>query len=74
MDVEIFYCPTCSGYYKRAAGLAAELSELPGVSATATPGARSQFDVVVDDAVVFSKQIKGRFPEEGEIMRLLPRA
>ena len=52
----------------------AELSELPGVSATATPGARSQFDVVVDDAVVFSKQIKGRFPEEGEIVRLLPRA
>jgi hypothetical protein len=27
--------------------------------------------VIVDDAVVFSKQVKGRFPEDGEIVRLL---
>ena len=47
---------------------------MPGVSATATPGARSQFDVVVDGTVVFSKQVKGRFPEEGEIVRLLHQA
>jgi hypothetical protein len=30
--------------------------------------------VVVDDAVVFSKQVKGRFPDEGEIARLLAQA
>jgi hypothetical protein len=30
--------------------------------------------VVVDDAVVFSKHVKGRFPEEGEITRLLAQA
>jgi predicted Rdx family selenoprotein len=47
---------------------------MPGVSATATPGARSQFDVVVDGTVVFSKQVKGRFPEEGEVARLLAQA
>jgi hypothetical protein len=27
--------------------------------------------VVVDGAVVFSKQVKGRFPEDEEIARLL---
>jgi len=40
-------------------------------SATATPGGHSQFDVVVDGTVIFSKHDKGRFPEDGEILRLL---
>jgi predicted Rdx family selenoprotein len=40
-------------------------------SATATPGGHSQFDVVVDGALIFSKQDKGRFPEDGEILALL---
>jgi predicted Rdx family selenoprotein len=35
------------------------------------PGARSQFDVIVDGTVMFSKQDKGRFPEDGEIVALL---
>ena len=29
------------------------------------------FDVVVDGALVFSKQAKGRFPEDGEDLALL---
>ena len=37
----------------------------------ATPGARSQFDVLLDGDLLFSKQAKGRFPEDGEIVRLL---
>ncbi len=41
------------------------------MDATATPGARSQFDVLVDGDLVYSKQEKGRFPEDGEIVRLL---
>jgi selT/selW/selH-like putative selenoprotein len=36
-----------------------------------TPGGRGQFDVVVDGEVVFSKQAKGRFPDDGEVLRLL---
>ena len=40
-------------------------------SATATPGGHSQFDVIVDGALIFSKHDKGRFPEDGEILRLL---
>jgi len=42
-----------------------------GIEATATPGARSQFDVLANGSLVFSKQAEGRFPEEGEILALL---
>jgi selT/selW/selH-like putative selenoprotein len=41
------------------------------VSATVTPGGRGQFDVVVDGALLYSKQAKGRFPEDGEVLALL---
>jgi predicted Rdx family selenoprotein len=36
--------------------------------AVAEAGAHSQFDVVVDGSVVFSKQREGRFPETDEIL------
>ena len=36
-----------------------------------TPGAKSQFDVLRDGDLVFSKQAKGRFPEDGEIVTAL---
>jgi predicted Rdx family selenoprotein len=36
-----------------------------------TPGGRGQFDVLSGGELVFSKQAKGRFPEDGEIVRLL---
>jgi hypothetical protein len=36
-----------------------------------TPGGRGQFDVVRDGELVYSKQAKGRFPEDGEIVTLL---
>jgi selT/selW/selH-like putative selenoprotein len=41
---------------------------LGGHEATATPGGRGQFDVFVDDELVFSKQGEGRFPEQAEIL------
>jgi predicted Rdx family selenoprotein len=31
-------------------------------------GEKSQFDVVADGSVIFSKQREGRFPEEDEII------
>jgi predicted Rdx family selenoprotein len=34
-------------------------------------GAKSQYDVVVDGEVIFSKQEQGRFPEPGEVRALL---
>jgi predicted Rdx family selenoprotein len=34
-------------------------------------GKKSQFDVVADGNVIFSKQKEGRFPEHDEIIRAL---
>lgn len=48
----------------------AELAPL-GYDAVATPGERSQFDVLVDGELIFSKQQLQRFPEDGEIVALL---
>lgn len=55
----------------RAASLAAEIN---GTTHTAeiAPGEQSQFDVLVDDALLFSKNREGRFPEAAEILRALP--
>ena len=35
-------------------------------------GAKSQFDVLADGKLVFSKQREGRFPEPAEILAALP--
>jgi predicted Rdx family selenoprotein len=42
-----------------------------GYDATAVEGAKSQFDVVADGTLVFSKQHEGRFPEEAELIAAL---
>lgn len=42
-----------------------------GLEATASEGEHSQFDVVADGTLVFSKQREGRFPEEQEIVDAL---
>jgi predicted Rdx family selenoprotein len=39
--------------------------------AEAVPGEKSQFDVVADGKLVFSKQREGRWPETGEIIQAL---
>ncbi|HEX7144736.1 MAG TPA: Rdx family protein [Gaiellaceae bacterium] len=40
--------------------------------AEAVSGQKSQFDVVADGKLIFSKQKEGRFPEHEEIIRALP--
>ena len=42
-----------------------------GHEATAMPGGKGQFDVFVDERLVFSKQGEGRFPENDEILAKL---
>jgi hypothetical protein len=42
-----------------------------GYDAEAVEGAKSQFDVVADGTLVFSKQHEGRFPEEDELIASL---
>ena len=51
-------------------GLADELSQA-GFDASARKGEKSQFDVLRDGEVVFSKQKEHRFPEPGEVLSLL---
>jgi len=42
-----------------------------GFDAAAVAGAKSQYDVVADGKLVFSKQAERRWPEEGEVLALL---
>jgi predicted Rdx family selenoprotein len=41
-------------------------------SAEMVSGEASQFDVLVDDTLVFSKRREGRWPELAEILTALP--
>jgi hypothetical protein len=47
------------------------LNESTAHEAEAVAGKRSQFDVVADGNLIFSKQKEGRFPEHDEIIRAL---
>ena len=44
---------------------------MDGHEAEAKPGGKGQFDVFVDDALLFSKHAEGRFPEHDEILSRL---
>jgi predicted Rdx family selenoprotein len=47
------------------------LNESTAHDADAVSGRKSQFDVVADGQLIFSKQHEGRFPEHNEIIRAL---
>jgi len=51
--------------------LAAELKQNLGAESTLIPGGGGVFDVSVDGKLIFSKKSVGRFPEQGEIVRML---
>ena len=42
-----------------------------GIAAKIVEGEQSQFDVLADGELVFSKQREGRFPEEDEVLELV---
>ena len=42
-----------------------------GIDASPVEGQQSQYDVLADGELVFSKQREGRFPEDDEILALL---
>jgi predicted Rdx family selenoprotein len=42
-----------------------------GIPATIVEGLKSQFDVLANGELLFSKQQQGRFPEEDEILALV---
>ncbi|MFL5959486.1 MAG: Rdx family protein [Gaiellaceae bacterium] len=41
------------------------------MDASIREGAKSQFDVLADGELVFSKQGEGRWPEDGEVLSLV---
>jgi predicted Rdx family selenoprotein len=47
------------------------LNESTAHEAEAISGEKSQFDVVADGNLIFSKQKEGRFPEHDEVIRTL---
>jgi predicted Rdx family selenoprotein len=47
------------------------LNESTAHDAEAVSGAKSQFDVVADGNLIFSKQKEGRFPNRDEIISAL---
>jgi selT/selW/selH-like putative selenoprotein len=49
----------------------AEIISKLGIEGTAIPGSKSQFDVLADGKLLFSKHSEGRFPEEDEILAAL---
>ena len=55
----------------RASGLAAEIQEAMRLGSELIPGGEGVFDVAVDRKNVFSKHQEGRFPEPGEVVKLL---
>jgi predicted Rdx family selenoprotein len=47
------------------------LNERTAHEAEAVSGEKSQFDVIADGELIFSKQREGRWPETGEIIQAL---
>jgi predicted Rdx family selenoprotein len=47
------------------------LNESAAHEAEVVSGEKSQFDVVADGSLIFSKQKEGRFPDHDEIIRAL---
>ena len=47
--------------------MAAALEGRFGEATEITPGSSGQFDVLINDALVFSKAKTGRFPVDGEV-------
>ena len=70
MEIQVFYCQMWN-YLPQAASLAAELKKTLGVEAKLTPGSKGIFDVYKNGDLIFSKFSTGRFPDKGEITKLL---
>lgn len=70
MKVSIEYCAPCK-FKPMAVGLAAELVESMSADVTLIPGDSGIFDVTVDEKIIFSKKDVGRYPELGEVSKIL---
>lgn len=71
MDIEIIYCHSW-GYKPQAARAAEEIQrKYPEAEVECVPTSGGIFKIVVDGKVIFDKNDTGRYPENGEILRLM---
>jgi selenoprotein W-related protein len=69
-QLKIEYCVVCN-YYPRAAGLADQLRKTHGIDALLVKGSGGVFEVTWGNELLFSKKKTGRFPDPGEVERIL---
>lgn len=72
MELTIRYCEMCGGR-GQADETAAEIIKRFGITPVIEDVGRGRFDVLLDGAIIFSKEAEGRFPRPGEIVKLLRR-
>ena len=70
MNIKIFYCVDWN-YEPCAAGLAEEIKKAIGLDSDLVSGKRGDFEVAVDGKKVFSKQKLSRFPDHGEVLKII---
>ena len=70
MPISITYCGQWN-YLPYAASLAEVITKTFGIEPKLVRGNKGIFDIVVDGKLIFSKYDTGRFPENGEIVKLL---
>ncbi len=71
MKILIKYCGMW-GYKAKAQGVGDEILDMyPNAEVILEVGEGGQFDVFLEDMLIFSKDKTNRFPEEGEIITLL---
>ena len=78
MNIRITYCGMWN-YLPKAQVVASEIRENydlevkypSGINIVMQKGSNGVFDVQVEEHLIFSKHIKGRFPAKGEITRIL---
>lgn len=66
----IRYCVIWN-YKPRAAGLADRLKEKYNIKTSIIEGIKGQFDIEIDNVLIFSKVKEGRFPEIKEIFAIM---
>jgi selenoprotein W-related protein len=72
--VKIVFCGSC-GYFPQARELSKEIEKsFPGAEVEVEDGERGVFDVYLGGRLVFSRYKEMRFPEPGEIVRMMGNA
>ncbi|UTF50264.1 Rdx family protein [Desulfomicrobium sp. ZS1] len=59
------------GYEKRAASLADRLRVDAGAAVSLTQGSRGDFEILLDDMLIYSKQQTRRIPDADQILALV---